>query len=140
LNGDFPAAKELKRLDRTTIQRIDAKIAELARDPLNSRLSRQMETDPEARYSRVGDWRIIYRVNEAQGIIDIVAVKPRGKLTENNQDFPGIGNCSPTRPVPDRLSLEKLSGKSAGDGQWRTKRIVIIYLKQKDSSLIFRTK
>lgn len=73
------AAKELKRLDRTTIQRIDAKIEELARDPLNSSLSRQMETDPEARYSRVGDWRIIFRVNEADGILDIVAIRPLGK-------------------------------------------------------------
>lgn len=73
------AAKELKRLDRNTVQRIDAKIEELARGPLNSRLSRQMETNPEARYSRVGDWRIIFRVNEADGIMDIVAIRPRGK-------------------------------------------------------------
>lgn len=57
------AAKELKRLDRTTIKRIWAKISELAQDPLNPRLSRQMETEPDSRYSRVGDWRIIYSLN-----------------------------------------------------------------------------
>jgi len=71
------AAKELKRLDRPTIRRIEAKITELAQAPFDPRLSRQMETDPEARYSRVGDWRIIYRVNEAAGILDITAIRPR---------------------------------------------------------------
>ena len=73
------AAKELKRLDRITIKRIEAKIDELAGDPFNPRNSRQMETDPEARYARVGDWRIIYRVNEATGTLDIVAIRPRGR-------------------------------------------------------------
>ena len=71
------AAKELKRLDRTTIRRIEAKIEELAQDPFNPRFSRQMEMDPEARYSRVGDWRIIYRVNETAGTLDITAIRPR---------------------------------------------------------------
>jgi mRNA interferase RelE/StbE len=71
------AAKELKRLDRTTIRRLEARIGELAQDPFNPRLSRQMETDPEARYSRVGDWRIIFRVNEAEKTLDITAIRPR---------------------------------------------------------------
>jgi len=38
-----------------------------------------METVKDQRYSRVGDWRIIFRVNEADGILDIVAIRPRGK-------------------------------------------------------------
>jgi len=38
-----------------------------------------METVKDQRYSRVGDWRIIFRVNEADAILDIVAIKPRGK-------------------------------------------------------------
>lgn len=71
------AAKELKRLDRTTIERIRAKISELAQAPFSPRISRQMETDPDSRYARVGDWRIIYRVNEAAGTLDIVAIRPR---------------------------------------------------------------
>jgi mRNA interferase RelE/StbE len=73
------AAKELKRLDQITIRRIEAKLDELANDPFNPRFSRQMETDPQARYSRVGDWRIIYRINEATGILDIVAIRPRSR-------------------------------------------------------------
>ncbi len=71
------AAKEIKRLDRTTAKRVQARIEELAGEPFSPRLSRQMETDPEARYSRVGDWRIIYRVNAAEGLLDIVAIRPR---------------------------------------------------------------
>ena len=51
---------------------------DLAQDPFDPRLSRQMETDPGARYSRVGNWRIIYRVNEEEGILDITAIRPRG--------------------------------------------------------------
>jgi mRNA interferase RelE/StbE len=73
------AAKELKRLDQITIRRIEAKLDELANAPFNPRFSRQMETDPQARYSRVGDWRIIYRINEATGILDIVAIRPRSR-------------------------------------------------------------
>jgi mRNA-degrading endonuclease RelE of RelBE toxin-antitoxin system len=41
-----------------------------------------METDPGARYARVGDWRIIFRVNEAEGILDIVAIRPRSRAYE----------------------------------------------------------
>jgi len=71
------AAKEIKRLDRTTAKRVQVRIEELANQPFSPRISKQMETDPESRYSRVGDWRIIYRVNEDLGILDIVAIRPR---------------------------------------------------------------
>jgi mRNA interferase RelE/StbE len=73
------AAKELKRLDRTSIKRIEARIDELAQDPFNPRISQQKETDPESRKSRVGDWRIIYQVEEAQQIINIAAIRPRSR-------------------------------------------------------------
>ena len=71
------AAKALKRLDRTTAKRIKDRIEELASDPLSPRHSRQMQTMPQNRYSRVGDWRIIYRVNETEGAMDIIAIRPR---------------------------------------------------------------
>jgi mRNA interferase RelE/StbE len=57
--------KTLKKLDRTLSGRIVKRLEELARNPFDSRLSRPMETDPESRYSRVGDWRIIYQVEAA---------------------------------------------------------------------------
>jgi len=71
------AEKELKRLDRTTARRIAERVEELTRDPFDRRLSRQMETDPESRYSRVGDWRIIYQVEEAGQVINVTAIRPR---------------------------------------------------------------
>ncbi len=71
------AAKELKRLDRATIKRIEARIDELAQDPFNPRISQQKETDPESRKSRVGDWRIIYQVEEEGQVINIAAIRPR---------------------------------------------------------------
>jgi len=73
------AAKELKRLDRTTIKRLKARIDTLALDPYDPRLSKQMETDPDSRYTRVGDWRIIYRVEEATRTINITAIRPRSR-------------------------------------------------------------
>jgi mRNA-degrading endonuclease RelE of RelBE toxin-antitoxin system len=38
-----------------------------------------METDPESRYSRVGDWRIIYQVEEEEQTINITAIRPRSR-------------------------------------------------------------
>ena len=71
------ARKSLKKLDRILSGRIVKRLEELAQGPFNPRLSRQMETDPESRYSRVGDWRIIYQVEEDQQTINIAAIRPR---------------------------------------------------------------
>lgn len=71
--------KDLRRLDRVTLGRLKARIDELAQGPFNPRLSRQMETDPESRYSRVGDWRIIYQVEEEEQTINITAIRPRSR-------------------------------------------------------------
>ena len=73
------AAKDLKRLDRTTISRIQARIEELTQDPFSARTSRQMETMPENRYTRVGDWRIIYQVEEAGKTLNIAAIRSRSR-------------------------------------------------------------
>ena len=69
--------KALKNLDRTLSRRIVKRLEELAQDPFSLRFSRQMETDPDSRYSRVGDWRIIYQVEEGEHIINITAIRPR---------------------------------------------------------------
>jgi mRNA interferase RelE/StbE len=73
------AAKEMKRLDRTTIKRLEAKIDTLALDPFDPHISKQMETDPDSRYTRVGDWRIIYQVEEATRTVNIMAIRPRSR-------------------------------------------------------------
>jgi mRNA-degrading endonuclease RelE of RelBE toxin-antitoxin system len=73
------AEKTLDGLDRTTARRIEAKIEELAQAPLDPRLSKQMETAKDRRYARVGDWRIIFRLNEAAATLDILAIRPRSR-------------------------------------------------------------
>jgi len=54
------AKKELASLQRTLARRLRDRLRELAANPYDSRLSRQLEMDPEKRYSRVGNWRIIF--------------------------------------------------------------------------------
>ena len=73
------ARKTLNKLDRTLSGLIVKRLEELHQDPLNPHLSRQMETDPESRYSRVGDWRIIYQVEEETQTINITAIRPRSR-------------------------------------------------------------
>lgn len=73
------AEKTLDGLDRTTARRIEAKIEELTQAPLDPRLSKQMETAKDRRYARVGDWRIIFRLNEAAATLDILAIRPRSR-------------------------------------------------------------
>jgi mRNA interferase RelE/StbE len=75
--------KTLKKLDRILSGRIVKRMEELAIDPFNPRLSRQMETDPESRYSRVGDWRIIYQVEKGTQAINITAIPPRSGAYRN---------------------------------------------------------
>ena len=71
--------KDLRRLDKVILGRLRTRIDELAQDPFNPRISRQMETDPESRYSRVGDWRIIYQAEEGEQTINITAIRPRSR-------------------------------------------------------------
>lgn len=54
------AKKELARSERTLARQLRDRLRELAANPYDPRLSRQLEMDPEKRYSRVGNWRIIF--------------------------------------------------------------------------------
>jgi mRNA interferase RelE/StbE len=74
------AKKELARLERTLARRIRDRLRELAANPYDPRLSRQLEMDPEKRYSRVGNWRIIFAVNEAEQVLEAAAVQHRSKV------------------------------------------------------------
>jgi len=55
-------------------------LRELAENPLDPRLSRQMATDPNRRYSRVGDWRIVLQVIEAQKVIEVSTIHHRSRV------------------------------------------------------------
>jgi addiction module RelE/StbE family toxin len=74
------ATKELDRLDRKTEKRIQDRLEELAAAPYSHRLSNELVMSPGRRYSRVGNWRILYRVIDRQKVIDVSAVQHRSRV------------------------------------------------------------
>jgi mRNA interferase RelE/StbE len=62
-----------------TARRLDDRLKELAFDPYSTRISKAVKMESGQRTSRVGDWRIIYRVNEEDKKIMVIAFRPRGK-------------------------------------------------------------
>jgi len=75
----LPAKKQLDRLDQVTARRLDGRLKELGLGPYATRISKAVKMEPGQRTSRVGDWRIIYRVNEINREIMVIAFRPRGK-------------------------------------------------------------
>jgi mRNA interferase RelE/StbE len=74
------ADKAFVRLDRSIAPRIRDRIDQLAINPYDPRLSHELEMIKGQRYSRVGDWRIIYEVRENDGILVIVTIQHRSKV------------------------------------------------------------
>lgn len=74
------AKKEMAQIDRSLARRLRDRLRELAFNPLDPRLSRQMEMDPNRRYSRVGDWRIVFQVIEEQKVIEVSIIQHRSRV------------------------------------------------------------
>jgi mRNA interferase RelE/StbE len=74
------AEKTIVKLDSTTARRIRDQIRKIAANPFDPRISNQLKMTPEKRYSRVGDWRLVYEVNETQKVIDVSAVQHRSRV------------------------------------------------------------
>jgi mRNA interferase RelE/StbE len=75
----MPAKKQLDRLDQVIAKRLMDRLKELAFESYSTRISKAVKMEPGQRTSRVGDWRIIYRVNEMNQEVMIIAFRPRGK-------------------------------------------------------------
>jgi len=75
----LPAKKQLDRLDQVTTNRLLDRLKELALEPYSPRISKAVKMIPGQRTSRVGDWRIIYRVNVTNREILIISFRPRGE-------------------------------------------------------------
>ena len=80
MNLGHQAKKEMAKLDQPLARRLRNRLRELTENPLDPRLSRQMETDPNRRYSRVGDWRIVFRVIEEQKVIEVSTIQHRSRV------------------------------------------------------------
>ncbi|MFZ5452192.1 MAG: type II toxin-antitoxin system RelE family toxin [Thermodesulfobacteriota bacterium] len=74
------ADKMLGRLDRKTVNRIRDRIDQLAVDPCNPRLSDELAMIKGQRYSRVGDWRLIFEVRETERTIFVATVQHRSRV------------------------------------------------------------
>jgi mRNA interferase RelE/StbE len=72
------AARSLKRIEARQRDAIRAKLDEFAQDPRAQRLDiRKLEGRPGYRL-RVGDWRVIYEIEDVVRIVTVQKIAPRG--------------------------------------------------------------
>ncbi|MFZ5773808.1 MAG: type II toxin-antitoxin system RelE family toxin [Thermodesulfobacteriota bacterium] len=72
------ADKVLRRMSRNIALTIGKKIKELANDPHSMRNVKKLTNHPGYRL-RVGDWRIVYTVNDNELLIHVINEKIRGE-------------------------------------------------------------
>ncbi len=71
------AKKDLKNLDTSTSNRIEVRLLQLSKNPFDPRISKIIKMSPGRRTSRVGDWRIIYQVNESENLVEVISIRAR---------------------------------------------------------------
>lgn len=71
------AAKDRKRLDATMRARIDSAVAALASNP-RPRDAVPVKSEPGTWRIRVGDYRVLYAINDGAFVVLILRVRPRG--------------------------------------------------------------
>ncbi|HEX9989224.1 MAG TPA: type II toxin-antitoxin system RelE/ParE family toxin [Chloroflexia bacterium] len=72
------ARKELNNLSASLVNRIVPQIKALAQDPRPTHC-RKVEGIENAWRIRIGDYRVIYQVFDAEQVVDIVAVRHRSQ-------------------------------------------------------------
>lgn len=72
------AAKELSSLPATVAQRVDAAILELSSDP-RPHGAKKLKGGLQLWRLRVGDYRIVYFVDDDQAVVDVIGVPHRSK-------------------------------------------------------------
>jgi mRNA interferase RelE/StbE len=78
------AEKVLDRLDRPTERRLRIRIAQLAVDPFDPRLSAPLVERAGIRKSRVGGWRILFSVDREAEILCVLTVDTRGQVYKHS--------------------------------------------------------
>jgi len=73
------ADKTLRRMPRNLVGNIVLKIKQLAEDPQKMRNVKKLTDHPGYRL-RIGDWRIVYTVNEDELLIHVIKIKSRGEV------------------------------------------------------------
>ena len=75
------ARKELERIESDMMPRILSKIESLSQTP-RPRDSRKLRTQTALWRIRIGDYRVIYGIDDTQCVIDIVAIRHRSDAYE----------------------------------------------------------
>jgi mRNA interferase RelE/StbE len=75
------AGRDLDRLDRTVLSRVAAAIDALSLDPRPPGCRKLVDRAGTWRV-RVGDWRVLYEMDDAARLVRIVAVRHRSKAYE----------------------------------------------------------
>jgi mRNA interferase RelE/StbE len=70
------ARRELEALDASIVRRVISRIDGLAQDPRPSG-SRKLHGEQRLWRIRIGDYRVIYSVDDKQRIVDIVRIRHR---------------------------------------------------------------
>jgi mRNA interferase RelE/StbE len=73
------ADKTLRRMPRNLSLKIVQKIKHLARNPQTMRNVKKLTDHPGYRL-RIGDWRIVYTVNDNELFIHVIKIKSRGEV------------------------------------------------------------
>ena len=73
------AYKVLRKIPRDVSTKIGRKIKELALKPAKMRNVKKLTEHPGYRL-RIGDWRVLYIVDEEERIIHIIKIKTRGEI------------------------------------------------------------
>ena len=74
-----PAQRYVLRLPSAAQRRILGRIGQIAQDPFGPHAKRLTNAEG-LRSARVGGWRIIFSVDDAQQVLDVVDVGPRGQI------------------------------------------------------------
>ena len=74
------AQKTLLRLPRNTANLIRQKLEQLAEDPFTSSLNVKKLQNRTGYRLRIGDWRVIYELQNDELIILILKIAPRGEV------------------------------------------------------------
>ena len=74
-----PAASYLRKLDARTQQRILRRIDQIAAEPYGPHTI-ALTNAAGRRTARVGDYRIVFKVDDANRVVDVSLIGPRGRV------------------------------------------------------------